>query len=455
MAPQDSELLAAVKASAQDFQHLPPAKCREAVDELLNLCEQREADLPPEVCKALVQFVLSVASLRCADHRPLQWSCLEVLRQAGRSTRAYETPANRADLHNFFLRLAKKEAKGQPTFKPRVLLLLLQYVLRWAFAADLAGVLAAEGDGALKVDVVTALIEALYGEMGRCHRWPPRWQLKCSRALSRVLRAYPQLAEHGVAWLRKADEAPGLLVAALGALVIASPDFASSQKGALVETYVKQVLEVKKELPAYTLESWGPVLALVSAEELEKQVLPVAVRMVKRNPAAIAVSMPSLLSHLTPDLSKHAKEVLDPLALDLLKDKEKRPRGRRLVQQTARRSAAEPLAAVALAEAWAEAAKKTGKADEKQALLMAIHALIGSLPQEAVAAAAEELVRLADAKGPIAKLAGEDANEETRGLGYRVMGALLSHLPAAAHEPVVKELSKPLEFWLVRLQLRP
>lgn len=88
--------------------------------------------------------------------------------------------------------------------------------------------------------------------------------------------------------------------------------------------------------------------------------------------------------------------------------------------------------------------KKAGKADEKQALLLAIGTLLEALPQDASGAAGEGLARLADPKGSIAKLAGEDANEDTRSLGYAALAALARALPEATQGPLVQEILKPL-----------
>ncbi|CAE7449803.1 kdelr2 [Symbiodinium natans] len=51
---------------------------------------------------------------------------------------------------------------------------------------------------------------------------------------------------------------------------------------------------------------------------------------------------------------------------------------------------------------------------------------------------------LQDPKGPLIKVAAEDANEETRFLAYTALGALAVLLPVSAQDQVVAELLKPL-----------
>ncbi|CAE8638573.1 unnamed protein product, partial [Polarella glacialis] len=126
-------------------------------------------------------------------------------------------------------------------------------------AAEVAKALAAEGEGALKADLVTGLLEALVGEMGRSIRWKPRWQLKAFVALRKVLSSLPKVMEHAVAILKKSEDPPALLVAAVAAEGTAKAE--SAYRAPLVELYVKIVLEGKQALPEYSLEAWGPVLA--------------------------------------------------------------------------------------------------------------------------------------------------------------------------------------------------
>merc|ERR1712084_213243 len=109
--------------------------------------------------------------------------------------------------------------------------------------------------------------------------------------------------------------------------------------------------------PENRLRSWKPALELATMGDLEKQLLPVVLRMAKRHPNAIAVSFPSMASHITIDLSKSAKEMLDPLALDILKDKEKRRGGRCLVEQVAQKST-DLGAHWVVAGAWADSLEK-------------------------------------------------------------------------------------------------
>ncbi|CAJ1403962.1 unnamed protein product [Effrenium voratum] len=347
----------------------------------------------------------------------------------GRAVRSYED-ASKADVQAFFFKLLKKEAKSQPTFKPRVMVMLLQYLLRWLQSSDAAKSITKEG--AFKAEVVTSLLDTLTGEMSRCIRWRPRWQLKATRALRKVLIAISEVAlPWATAFLRKSEEPPALLVAA----VTTTPGV---DRAVMLELYTKHVLEAKKPLTDFALEAWKPVAKQSSSEELAATLLPTALRMMKRQPAASAVSFPSLVGSVQVDLSPHAKEILD-LAPEKLKDKDKKLSGRGLVRDVVKASQLPALLAVA--EAWAELAKKAAKADEKQATLQALAELAGNLqPVEDGSAFA----KLIDPKGPLAKVAAEDANEETRFLAYRALGALALPLPMADQDQVCQELMKPL-----------
>ncbi|CAK0824372.1 unnamed protein product [Prorocentrum cordatum] len=449
MALSDEDLLSAIKVLAQDFPFKEASECREWTDELASRCAERCAEkdaepLSPDVCKAILQFVFSVAAPQAAEHRPLQWSCLELVAAAGRATARQEGAGSRADLHGFLFRLAKKEAKSQPVWKPRMLILMLQWVTRWIQVSGFGKVLEGLGEDAFDRKVVTSFAEALYGELGASDRWRPRWSLKASRSLCRLLHLCPLFAEHAAGWVaKKPEEAPAVLVAALGAESVAYPE-SFTGRGALVEAYAKGVLESKGAASDGNLAAWASVVAVVTPEEFEKQLLPLALRMTKRNPAATAASVPSMASHLRLDLSGQSRELLDPYGLELLKDKEKRPRGLRLVRSVAQGSR-DACALLAVVEAWMESLKKAGKVDDKQAILLATATLADGLAPGACAGDAAEVVRrVLDAKGALVKCAGEDANEETRGLGYRAVGSLASQLPAAEREAAVKVLLKPL-----------
>eukprot|EP00931_Biecheleriopsis_adriatica_P116933 TRINITY_DN9250_c0_g1_i1.p1 TRINITY_DN9250_c0_g1~~TRINITY_DN9250_c0_g1_i1.p1 ORF type:complete len:2761 (+),score=816.01 TRINITY_DN9250_c0_g1_i1:930-8285(+) len=147
-----------------------------------------------------------------------------------------------------------------------------------------------------------------------------------------------------------------------------------------------------------------------------------------------------MVASLRLDLSGHAKELLDPSAPESLKDKDKRLGGRRLVHHVAQKST-DQNGLLAVAEGWAEALKKAGKVDEKQAILHALSELAANLPKDGSAAGFSKLV---DAKGSIAKVAADDANEETRYLAYKTLGLLALVLPSDTSDAVVQELLKPL-----------
>ena len=69
------------------------------------------------------------------------------------------------------------------------------------------------------------------------------------------------------------------------------------------------------------------MVASITAEELEKQVLPAAMRFSKRQPGAVAQSLPRLAAQVSVDLAPHAKGILDPFAIELLKTQDRRLRG--------------------------------------------------------------------------------------------------------------------------------
>lgn len=433
-----AELLALVKALAQEFPSLSPSRARESVSELLEKAEERGSDLSPDECKGLITFVVTLAAPRVLAVQHLQFPCLELISRAGLAVRKFDDETTRAELHNFFFKLMKKEAKVQPCFKAKVMITMLQFLLRWTQAANVATALTA--DGLFKADVITGLVEALAGEMGRSNRWKPRWQQKAVDALRKILKHVPKAMDQAVAILKKSDDPPTLLVAAVTAEAASIAEM--PLRTTLIELYSKHVLEAKQPIASdFGLEAWAPVLASVTAEEFEKQLLPTALRMMKRNPAAITVSFPSMVANLKLDISKQAKEILDPIAPDCLKDKDRRESGRRLVRQVVHRSEDFATGPLAVAEAWSEQLKKSGKADEKQAALRAIAELIGNLPKDA---SVGDLSKLVDSKGAIAKAAAEDANEETRFLALRVLGLVALRLASASQDLAVEELLKSL-----------
>ncbi|CAE7449785.1 kdelr2 [Symbiodinium natans] len=350
----DAQFLALVKSLAQELPSAFPARCRAAIEELSEKGAERGKDLPPDLCKAVLTFVCSVASPRVAAQPELQFPCLELLGRAGLAVRAYDEDASKADVQAFFFKLLKKEAKAQPAFKPRVMVFLLQYLLRWLQSSNALKSISKEG--AFKPEVITSLLETLAAEMGKCLRWQQRWQLKATRALRKVLAATREVAiPWALAFLKKAEDPPALLVAAI-------TTSEGVDRAALMELYTKHVLEAKKPLAEFSLAAWGPAVSGASAEEFEKQLLPTAMRMMKRQPAASATSFPAMVNKAKLDLSSQAKELLD-LAPERLKDKatepseksspvvqEKRLSGRQLVRDVVAKSA-DLTALVAVAEA--------------------------------------------------------------------------------------------------------
>jgi len=434
---KESEFLGLVKNLAQEFPYLPLHQCQLAVHDLLEKCQEIGTDLEPDVCKALITFVVSVVAPRCAQ--PLNYHCLEILGHTGKAARSSESPANRAELHGFFFKLLKKEVKTQRTWKPKVMLTMLQCILRWSQACQLSRA-PTEGEGACSFDVVASLLQALYGEMGRCERWNARVFVQVARTLERILCIAPQVLEHAITRMKK-DDPPALLTISVARTCSRQID--SPVRASLLEVYPKLVLEAKQPISDCGLEAWKPMLATVTVEELDK-LLPVATRMSKRQPGPIAHSVPSLCSHVTLDLTNHAKDILEPLALEILKMQDKRKSGQHLIKQVVRKclNVATP---VAIAEGWAENLKKAGKADDKQAVLLAIGTLVSSLPARAAKSDLAGIERLADSKSALVKISAEDSNEETRTLAYRAVGALLFHLPQAKLDALLLEMVKSLQ----------
>eukprot|EP00929_Paragymnodinium_shiwhaense_P086899 TRINITY_DN47277_c0_g2_i1.p1 TRINITY_DN47277_c0_g2~~TRINITY_DN47277_c0_g2_i1.p1 ORF type:complete len:2755 (+),score=912.30 TRINITY_DN47277_c0_g2_i1:113-8377(+) len=445
-----AELVGLLKNLAQELPQLSAAKSVEALDDFLDRCEKpervdggeeakgkprpaRAAALAPDVCKALVNFALSILCARCEANRKLQAKVLELLKIAGLNTRCFDSKDAKDEMQTFFFKLARKEVKTQRVWKPRVMTFLLQNILRWVqvSCADTSALDAAS-------DAVGTLLTALYAEMSRCDRWAPRWRLKTTRALRRVLRAIPQAKTHALAAAQK-EEAPALLVAAVTA------ECGKDALKPLVEAYMKTVIEAKKPPSAFLLDAWGPVLAALSEEELDKQVLPSASRMMKRSPAAIMEAFPAMVPKLSIDLSGKAKEYLDIMAVELLKQQDKRPAARLFVRSVASKSVADAAKAFAVLDNWAEAIKKTVKADEKQALLIAIAEFVSAVPNVDSAVGKAALEKLGDAKGTLAKMAADDANEDTKVFATKALGAILLRLPADAQAPIAQELVKPLD----------
>eukprot|EP00928_Gymnodinium_smaydae_P040622 TRINITY_DN27536_c0_g1_i1.p1 TRINITY_DN27536_c0_g1~~TRINITY_DN27536_c0_g1_i1.p1 ORF type:complete len:2758 (+),score=657.28 TRINITY_DN27536_c0_g1_i1:496-8274(+) len=278
-------------------------------------------------------------------------------------------------------------------------------------------------------------MQAFYAELGRRgEKWTPRWRLKSRRALQRIFKACPDVLKLAATAAAKED-APALLVAAVSSECGGAD---APQHGALVDAYMKNVLEAKQAPSPFGLEAWSSVLAGAKPEDVDK-IVPMATRMSKRQPAATANSVPAMASQFGPVLGGKAKELFD-LALEFLKNKDQRTRARLFVQCVARRCD-DPEVAIAVAEAWVEALKKTSKADEKQALLLAISAFASSRD---VSETDERLGKLAAPGGQLTKIAGEDANEESRVLAFKALGALMLRLPEESQGPLAQELLKPL-----------
>merc|ERR1719174_2183042 len=130
---------------------------------------------------------------------------------------------------------------------------MLQYVFRFFTASDFAHA-QMEGEGACSFDVVSALMQALFGEMGRSEKWEKKWRVKASRCLTKVLSLCPKMLEHAVGMTKKEDP-PSLLVAAVSSCVVrAGAD--CSYRTELVEHYGKCVLEAKQQIMDCSLDSW-------------------------------------------------------------------------------------------------------------------------------------------------------------------------------------------------------
>merc|ERR1712194_635703 len=100
---------------------------------------------------------------------------------------------------------------------------------------------------------------------------------------------------------KKKDEAPGCLIAATTGEVFSGAK-ADEHRAALLELYVKHVLEAKQAPQEATLRGWGPLVGTFKPEDIE-QFLPIASRMSKRNAIAIARAVPIMAAGLKFDVS--------------------------------------------------------------------------------------------------------------------------------------------------------
>ena len=77
-----------------------------------------------------------------------------------------------------------------------------------------------------------------------------------------------------------------------------------------LDIYVKAVLNAREKPTKGLSESFVPLFARMSHEDLHSTVIPSSVKMLKRNPEIVLESVGILLSSVDLDLSKYAMEIL-------------------------------------------------------------------------------------------------------------------------------------------------
>ncbi|KAE8731771.1 ILITYHIA isoform 3 [Hibiscus syriacus] len=90
----------------------------------------------------------------------------------------------------------------------------------------------------------------------------------------------------------------------------AVPSKFEKSKPIFLDIYVKAVLNAREKPPKGLSESFCPLFAHISHEDLQCIVIPSSVKMLKRNPEIVLDSVGILLSSVDLDLSKYAKEIL-------------------------------------------------------------------------------------------------------------------------------------------------
>ncbi|KAH1083318.1 hypothetical protein J1N35_023079 [Gossypium stocksii] len=88
------------------------------------------------------------------------------------------------------------------------------------------------------------------------------------------------------------------------------PSKFEQSKPIFLDIYVKTVLNAREKPTKGLSESFRPLFARMSHEDLQSVVIPSSVKMLKRNPEIVLDSVGILLSSVDLDLSKYAKEIL-------------------------------------------------------------------------------------------------------------------------------------------------
>ncbi|PPD70698.1 hypothetical protein GOBAR_DD32423 [Gossypium barbadense] len=88
------------------------------------------------------------------------------------------------------------------------------------------------------------------------------------------------------------------------------PSKFEQSKPIFLDIYVKAVLNAREKPTKGLSESFRPLFARMSHEDLQSVVIPSSVKMLKRNPEIVLDSVGILLSSVDLDLSKYAKEIL-------------------------------------------------------------------------------------------------------------------------------------------------
>ncbi|EPS66888.1 hypothetical protein M569_07888, partial [Genlisea aurea] len=89
-----------------------------------------------------------------------------------------------------------------------------------------------------------------------------------------------------------------------------NPDSFEKWKDAYLEIYVKVVLNAKEKPTKGLSEAFLPLLAHLSQEDFKNTILPLCIRMLKRNPEIVLESVGVLLKSVNMDLSRYANDIL-------------------------------------------------------------------------------------------------------------------------------------------------
>lgn len=139
-----------------------------------------------------------------------------------------------------------------------------------------------------------------------------------------------------------------------------------------LDIYVKAVLNTREKPTKGLSESFCPLFARMSHEDLQSTVIPSSVKMLKRNPEIVLESVGVLLSLVDLDLSKYAMEILSVIL----------PQARHA--EDGRR-----VCALAIVRCLSQ---KSSNPDAFESMFNAIKAVLGGLPSSLVYAFIDFLI---------------------------------------------------------------